>query len=67
MEFALSLGFPHPDLMLGTLTLNQYSELRAFFRLKNREEEERKQEIQESRLKSFFGRKIAKQNRGKGK
>lgn len=55
-EFAISLGFPHPDMMLREMTWSEYTELQHFMRERKRRREELEQQAQESRLRQFFMR-----------
>jgi hypothetical protein len=60
-EFAHSLGFPHPDLMLDKMSARQYIELRTYFRVKNIKVEQGMAEAEESNTMQFLARKMAQQ------
>lgn len=60
---AHSLGYPHPDLMLSQLTAMQYQELLIFFSTKNKRQEEAKAAAEDSDIKTFMSRAIARQNK----
>jgi hypothetical protein len=59
-EFAHSLGFPHPDLMLDTMTAKQYVELLAYFRIKNQARTQGEAEANEANTMQWLARKAAK-------
>jgi len=61
-EFAHSLGYPHPDLMLETMTAAQYLELLTYFRIRSDAEESGEAEAQEARTMQFLARKAAQKD-----
>jgi hypothetical protein len=58
-DFAHSLGFPHPDLMLNQMTAAQYIELMAYFRVKNQAREEGESDAEEANIMQFLARRAA--------
>ena len=52
--------------MLTHLTGRQWSELVLFFRVEHEDKEEREARAQELKLRTFFDRKLAKQQRRRG-
>ncbi len=65
MEFALSLGYPHYELMLADMNFRQYQELLAHQRLKATEREELQAEAEDSRMWHFINKVEAQQKRDK--
>ena len=46
-RLALSLGYPHPDLMLSQMTTRQYVELMKYFELEGNRIEDKRAEVNE--------------------
>ena len=61
---AISLGFPHPDVMLSSMTWTQFRELQMYVAMKENQREELRLQAEEARLRQFFSQVIAKQKGG---
>ena len=62
-RFAHSLGYPHPNALLASLTAAEYRELLAFFGLEAEARERAEAMARESNLRQWFDRKHARQER----